>query len=61
MFALFAASQIVVPSGAVTSWPSIDSVTVRDSAGAWAEIATIDQFLLTVGRQQLDGIRMNIR
>jgi hypothetical protein len=50
---------IVVPSGAVTSRPSIDSVTVRDSAGAWAEIATIDHFLLTVGWHK-DPIRMNV-
>ena len=60
MPALFAASQIVVPSRVLTSWPSIDSVMVRDSAGAWVEIAKIDHSLLTVGGH-LDAIHLNGR
>src|SRR5215216_1414351 len=56
MPALFAASQIVVPSGAVTSRPSIDSVTVRDSAGASAEIATNDHLLLMDGATRMVSI-----
>src|SRR3954466_13714964 len=36
-----AACQIVVPSGTVTSWPSIVRLTVRISVGAGGEIATV--------------------
>src|SRR3954453_446047 len=36
-----AACQIVVPSGTVTSWPSIVRLTVRISVGAGVEIATV--------------------
>src|SRR3954452_18516871 len=37
----FAACQIVVPSGTVTSRPSIVRLTVRISVGAGVEIATV--------------------
>src|SRR3954462_530528 len=36
----FAACQIVVPSGPVTSWPSIVRLTVLISVGAGVEMAT---------------------
>src|SRR3954447_18963486 len=37
----FAACQIVVPSGTVTSWPSIIRLTVLISVGAGVEMATV--------------------
>ncbi len=41
MPASFAAAQIVVPSGTVTSWPSIVRLTVLISVGAGVEMATV--------------------
>src|ERR1700750_2925386 len=57
--ASLAAVQIVVPSGTVTSWPSIVRLTVLISVGAGVEMATLPQCLLRWTERPLRDRRRN--